>query len=344
MRILFRQWMIALFLCLFLVVLVLGLTFFLFPLENWSLLWEKRLFNVSFLLVIGICVLIISITIGMVSSQLWRQHIHYVERQLEQLLHGQVLLEEAYKDLNKVEAGFEALDQKQKNQVEHAQRLATERANDREKSLQEVVAQERNRLARDLHDSVSQQLFAASMMMSAINEGKEEMGTSLQHQIQMVEKMIHQSQLEMRALLLHLRPVALKGKSLQTGIKDLLEELMERIPIELDAKIETFSIDKGVEDQLFRIMQEAVSNTLRHAQAESLAITLIKRESFIIMRIADNGKGFDMETVHTGSYGMETMKERAQDLGGELKVVSLPDKGTRIEVKIPSILAEEEMK
>lgn len=344
MRILFRQWMIALFLSVFLVVLVLVLTFILFPPEEWSLLLEMKIFNISYLLIIGICVLMVSITMGIITSQLWRQHIHYVERQLDQLLHGQLLLDETYKDLDKVEAGIKDLDQKQKNQVEHAQKLATDRANDREKSLQEVVAQERNRLARDLHDSVSQQLFAASMMMSAINENREDIDVSLKHQIQMVEKMIHQSQLEMRALLLHLRPVALKGKSLQTGIEDLLQELMDRIPIKLDAKIEPFAIDKGIEDQLFRILQEAVSNTLRHAQAESLAVTLIKRETFIILRIRDNGKGFDLETVHTGSYGMETMKERAQDLGGEFKVISLPDKGTQIEVKIPSIQTEEETK
>src|SRR5699024_7447362 len=153
----------------------------------------------------------------------------------------------------------------------------------------------------------------------------------------MVEKMIQQSQLEMRALLLHLRPVQLKGKHLQEGIDDLIKELMSRLPIELEHQIEQFPIDKGVENQLFRILQEAVSNTLRHAEAKTLKITLIKREGFIIMRIIDDGIGFDMTEINTSSYGLDTMNERSEELGGSFKVVSLPNRGTRIEVKIPTI-------
>src|SRR5699024_9436016 len=121
------------------------------------------------------------------------------------------------------------------------------------------------------------------------------------------------------------------------GIENLITELMSRLPIDLDHQIETFSIDKGVEDQLFRILQEAISNTLRHAEAKALSITLMKREGFIIMRIIDDGKGFEMSDTNTSSYGLDTMKERSEDLGGDFKVVSLPNHGTRIEVKIPAI-------
>ena len=275
---------------------------------------------------------------GIFSGQLWKQHLQYVKRQLEQLIQGQALVEEDYKDLKQVDERVQQLQKKIAAQVEHAQRLATERANEREASLQEIVIQERSRLARELHDSVSQQLFAASMMMSAITEsGNDANNPELQHQISMVEKMIQQSQLEMRALLLHLRPVQLKGKKLQEGIEDLLTELMARLPIKLDYDIEDFLIEKGIEDQLFRILQEAVSNTLRHAEADSLNLTLIKREGFIIMRLIDDGKGFDMDETGTGSYGLDTMMERSEDLGGDFKVVSLPGKGTRIEVKVPVI-------
>src|SRR5699024_3466936 len=221
------------------------------------------------------------------------------------------------------------------------QRLSSERAEEREKSLQEVVVQERNRLARDLHDSVSQQLFAASMMMSAINENTDENDIdmlTLKHQLNMVEKMIQQSQLEMRALLLHLRPAALKGKALHEGINDLITELSERIPLEIKTKIENFAIEKGVEDQLFRILQEAVSNTLRHANATTLEIMLIKRDQMIILRVVDDGVGFQIsDTASSSSYGLGNMEERAYDLGGTMKVVSLPNRGTRLEVQVPLI-------
>jgi NarL family two-component system sensor histidine kinase LiaS len=315
--------------------LVLGVTFLLFPIDDFRLLWQEKLFNLSYLLAIGIFILCMTILLGIITSQLWRSHLQYVRRQLEQLNNDQPFMKEEYKDLQSIDIQLEQLQKKIAQQVEHVQQLATERAEDREKSLQEVVIQERNRLARDLHDSVSQQLFAASMMMSAINESAQINDPALLKQVKMVEKMIHQSQLEMRALLLHLRPVALKGKTLQDGIKDLLTELMNRTPIDLEYHLEDFAIDKGIEDQLFRILQEAVSNTLRHAETTKLEVILIKRDELIIMRVIDHGKGFNMQEVGTGSYGLETMKERTYDLGGNFKMISLPSKGTRIEVKIP---------
>src|SRR5699024_733655 len=243
-------------------------------------------------------------------------------------------------ELEKIRQYMEQIQEKIRVQTENAQRLATERTKDREKSLQEIVVQERNRLARELHDSVSQQLFAASMMMSAINEADPPEDASRNRQLQMVEKMIHQSQLEMRALLLHLRPVALKGKSLKEGTEELLAELTQKVPLEIETKLEEFSIDKGVEDQLFRILQESVSNTFRHAKASTLQVMLIKRDDTIIMRIVDDGIGFDTENVRTSSYGLQNMRERASEIGGTFKVVSLPDEGTRLEVKVPALRKE----
>lgn len=317
--------------------IVLGITFIIFPFDDYKELLEAKLFNINYLYLIGSVILVIGLIKGIINGQMQKQHIRYIERQLRQVYEGQALVEEEYKDLKEINKQMENVQNKITQHIEHAQHVATEQANEREASLQEVVVEERNRLARDLHDAVSQQLFAASMMMSAINEANYDVTPELKHQISMVEKMIQQSQLEMRALLLHLRPVQLKGKHLQEGIKDLISELMSRLPIELEHQIEEFSIDKGVENQLFRILQEAASNTLRHAEASTLKITLIKRDGFIIMRIVDDGKGFDMTEVNTSSYGLDTMKERSEDLGGSFKVVSLPNKGTRIEVKIPSL-------
>src|SRR5699024_9655953 len=196
-------------------------------------------------------------------------------------------------------------------QTEQNQKMATDRAMEREQSLQEIVIQERSKLARELHDSVSQELFAVSMMMSALNETEPPEDENIRKQLQTVEKMINQAQLEMRALLLHLRPVALKGKTLQEGIQDLLNELLQKVPLHIDWNIEPFSVDKGVEDQLFRILQESVSNTLRHAKANTMRVMLVKRDGKIILRINDDGIGFDMEQEKTGSYGLETMRERA---------------------------------
>ena len=107
-------------------------------------------------------------------------------------------------------------------------------------------------------------------------------------------------------------------------------------------KVEDFPVEKGIEDHLFRILQESVSNTLRHAKASLLEILLIKRDGYIILRVSDDGMGFDVEEHRAGSYGLQNMYERAVEVGGHLKIVSLKNKGTRLEVKIP-VMNEGEM-
>ena len=183
------------------------------------------------------------------------------------------------------------------------------------------------------------------MMMSAINETralKDDNDDRETKQLKMVEEMIHQSQLEMRALLLHLRPVALKGKSLQEGVEELLNELSQKVQMNILWKVEHFPLDKGVEDHLFRILQESVSNTLRHAKATSLEVLLIERDDLIILRVVDDGVGFDVEETKAGSYGMQNMYERAVEIGGTIKIISLKNKGTRLEVKIPRMKIRED--
>src|SRR5699024_11244874 len=96
---------------------------------------------------------------------------------------------------------------------------------------------------------------------------------------------------------------ALKRKTLQEGAIELLRELEQKVPIEIDWQIEDFSLDKGVEDHLFRILQESISNTLRHAKATTFHCMLIERDDMIILRVVDNGVGFDVEKVKANSYG-----------------------------------------
>lgn len=305
--------------------------------EDWLSVFEKKIGDVSFLLAAFIIMVTMALVIGIVTGVYWKQRLNRVEKQLMEVARGQKTTTpvEPYKELKTIEQYVQQIQSKINSQAEHAQRLATERANEREQSLQEIVVQERNRLARELHDSVSQQLFAASMMMSAINDTNPE--AEIKKQLVLVEQMIHQSQLEMRALLLHLRPVALKGKSLQEGVEELLVELIQKVPMEIDWKVEPFVVDKGVEDQLFRILQESVSNTLRHAEANSLQVMLVERDQTVILRVVDDGVGFDMQTRKTNSYGLQNMQERALEVGGTFKIVSVPGEGTRTEVKVPNL-------
>ncbi|RDY72068.1 sensor histidine kinase [Halobacillus trueperi] len=318
-------------------ILLLTITFYAFPFGSWGELWEREVFDLPYIFFVLFISLSFGFVVGVIQGWFWRRQLFTIEHRVSELTKGNELAEEevALKEMEQIDLALKQLEEKMTKQTELAQRMVTERAEEREKSLQEVVIQERNRLARELHDSVSQQLFAASMMMSAINETDPDDWQATKKQMQMVERMIHQSQLEMRALLLHLRPVALKDKSLSEGAEELLYELTQKVPMEIEWSVEPLTLEKGIEDQLFRILQESVSNTLRHAKAHSLSVMLIERDHNVILRIVDDGIGFDVEEAKTSSYGLQNMQERAFELGGTLKIVSVKEQGTRLEVKVP---------
>jgi two-component system, NarL family, sensor histidine kinase LiaS len=318
--------------------LLLTAFFFVFPLTDWWRIWEEDIADIPFIVFIPVISIGAGLLFGVFSGFFWRKNLLSIDRILHQLEQGSVVEASNVNGCEEVEAIHKRIERIYRQITEKAkisQRMATEKVEDQEQRIQEIISQERNRLARELHDSVSQQLFAASMMMSAVNEVRSGIDNRETKQLKMVEEMIHQSQLEMRALLLHLRPVALKGKTLKEGIAELLIELSQKVTMEIEWKVEDISLDKGIEDHLFRILQESVSNTLRHSKANKLEVLLIKRDELVIMRVVDDGVGFESEEDKAGSYGMQSMHERAVEVGGTLKIISVKNKGTRLEVKVP---------
>ncbi|MGM9923885.1 MAG: sensor histidine kinase [Bacillus sp. (in: firmicutes)] len=320
----------SLFLCIFLYV---------YPVQTFKELWDKEIMDIPFIVFVPAVGIFIGALTGAVNGYYWQKRLSAISVFISQMELGKPVVITEKKPLQEIADVYDKMTKLQQHvteQIAISQKLANERAEIQEKRIQEIVSQERNRLARELHDSVSQQLFAASMLMSAINESpfQEEQKAK---QLKLVEEMIHQSQLEMRALLLHLRPVPLKGKSLKEGIEELLVELIQKVPMKITWKVEEVQLDKGVEDQLFRILQESVSNTLRHSKAATLEVHLVEREDTIIMIVSDDGVGFKVEESKAGSYGLQNMHERALEVGGTLKIVSVLNKGTRLEVKVPVI-------
>lgn len=202
---------------------------------------------------------------------------------------------------------------------------------------EQIVEEERHRIARELHDSVSQQLFAAMMMLSAINQHvlNLKMDEAVTKQLGLIEKIINEAQSEMRALLLHLRPIKLEGKTLKQGIELLLEELKTKTTIQLTWNVQDLYLNSTIEDHLFRIIQEVLSNTLRHAKAEHVEVYVTKNQEFILVKIIDDGIGFDTSIKKPGNYGLRNIRERILSMGGVIHILSFPEKGTRVEIKIP---------
>lgn len=340
MNIMTRQILSAVGVAILISVLVPAFVFFIFPLNDWGQLWNREVMHLPFAIFLLSIVLGLGLLYGILSGMFWNRCLKDIDEQLYLLEQGRAPKQSSacsIQEFDSIAKRIEQVHKQMNEQIKLSQRMANEKAVDQEKQIQEVISQERNRLARELHDSVSQQLFAASMLMSAITESKAEVESSERKQLKLVEGMIHQSQLEMRALLLHLRPVALHDKTLQEGIQELLVELTQKVPMEITWKLETTTLDKGMEDHLFRIVQESVSNTLRHAKAKSLEILLMKRDDLLILRVTDDGVGFTVDESKTGSYGLQNMYERAVEIGGKLKIVSVPNQGTQLEVKIPNM-------
>lgn len=269
-----------------------------------------------------------------------------LKQRLEQLREAMLLLEKGQfsravpvpgeDELGRLAEQLGRIGKKWEEQVTSLQRLSTHNAQLAEQARYSAIAEERQRLARELHDAVSQQLFAISMTATAVGRTLEKNMAKARRQIALIEEMASVAQSEMRALLMHLRPIHLEGKRLSQGVVELLRELQAKVPLDISWELdEDIALPKGIEDHLFRIVQEAISNTLRHAKASRMELSLSRRADSVRLLIYDDGIGFALnDTKHT-SYGLVSMRERVNEVGGFLHLVTAPGKGTRIDIRVP---------
>lgn len=232
---------------------------------------------------------------------------------------------------------FNEMASRLENQVGALQKLAEENEQLLQDARVTAVSEERQRIARDLHDAVSQQLFAISMLAataSKIATSKPEQAANLIHEI---SQSANRAQSEMRALLLQLRPLTLQNESLPQALISLASELESKQTIKCNLDLDELNLPKNIENQLFRIAQEALSNVLRHAEARQVNINLksSKSRNRILLTIEDDGKGFALESVPQSSIGMRSIKERATLLGGTAHWITVPNQGTKVEIRIP---------
>lgn len=208
---------------------------------------------------------------------------------------------------------------------------------------QEIVKQERKRIARDLHDTVSQDLFAASMVLSGIAQNVSQLDVDqVGSQLLAVEEMLQHAQNDLRILLLHLRPVELENKTLSEGFRMILKELTDKSDIEVVYHESILTLPKKIEDNIFRIGQEFISNTLKHSQASRLEVYLNQTENELQLKMIDNGIGFDMDSVYDLSYGLKNIEDRVEDLAGNLQLLSQPSKGVAMDIRLPLVNQSED--
>ena len=203
-------------------------------------------------------------------------------------------------------------------------------------SSQEIVKKERKRIARDLHDTVSQELFASSMILSGVSHNLDQLEKKqLQTQLLAIEDMLNNAQNDLRVLLLHLRPTELEGKTLSEGLAMILRELTDKSNIEIVYKEDIGELPKTIESNFFRIAQEFISNTLKHAKASRLEVYLYQTSSKVQLKMIDDGIGFDMDVVRDLSYGLNNIEDRVNDLAGTVKFLSAENKGVVMDIHVP---------
>ncbi len=210
-------------------------------------------------------------------------------------------------------------------------RMMLENIKLRERIEQTAVRQERRRLARDLHDSVTQSLhslvLASDTAVNRLSQGRiERLRESLNH----IAESARQALKDMRLLLYELRLVKLEEIHLDEAIRTRLESVEQRAGIQVDF-ITDPDIDwpPGWQGESYAVVMEALNNSLKYARATALRVRIIKIESDIEICIEDNGVGFDPD-IRTGGIGLISMKERVDHLGGELEIRPNPGSGTRV--------------
>lgn len=203
-----------------------------------------------------------------------------------------------------------------------------------EQREQAAVAAERERLARDLHDAVTQSLFSVSAIAEALPSIWERDQEAARAGLRELRQLTLGVLAEMRTLLLELRPSALVEQKLDVLIRQLAEAMAGRTRIPITAQITgDCAVPIEVRIALYRIAQEALNNIVKHARASQAMIDLHCQPAYARLRISDDGRGFDSNGTQAGQLGLDIMRERAQGIGADLQIESEPGMGTAVLVE-----------
>ncbi len=198
--------------------------------------------------------------------------------------------------------------------------------------------EERNLIASELHDTVGQALTALKIDLFILEKYLPQDQKNISDKMQSMNVLLDHTIEAIRKIYSELRPTLLELTGLEEAIEDHLDRFQDQTGIEsdLEIKMEGFELEKSHSIALFRILQEALNNVKWHSQATYVRVGLVKNLNHLYMTVKDNGVGIRAEEVgDSTSFGLIGMKERADFLGGELEIESVPKKGTTIKITIP---------
>lgn len=248
-------------------------------------------------------------------------------------LHGQVI---GFLNLeSRTPAFFTAAPDKWLRAFTDSAAIAIRNAQLYERAQDAAVWEERQAIARELHDAVSQTLFSANMIADALPYMWEQHADNVPNRLQELRQLTYHAMAELRTMLLELRPQTL----IDTNFSDLLEQLVQaygrrtstEMRLDTDER-QPVDLPIDVKVTLYRIAQEAVNNIVQHAEASDAQICVEAFDQGVALRISDNGRGFEIDRSYPGHHGLCIMRERAEKIGAELEISSVLQVGTTIQV------------
>ena len=219
-------------------------------------------------------------------------------------------------------------------------------------AVAEAVGKERLRFARELHDSVTQELFSMTLHARTTLKNLDRVGTlpddPLRQQVKILSDLAQAALAEMRMLIFELRPGALAEEGLVSAVRKLAASVSarEEIAIDVDAPPDRLLLENSTEEHLYRLVQEALNNVVKHADAQHAVVRMdvVAGGTKLAVAIHDDGKGFDPTIPHPGHMGLETMAARARELGGDYAIRTAPGEGTTVRITIPLAPAADEQR
>jgi signal transduction histidine kinase len=220
-------------------------------------------------------------------------------------------------------------------QVAHQMKIISE------KLRGEAVSAERNRMARDLHDTLEQQLAGVALQLDGAEETIREDPVAASEAVVLARRMLRHTRLEARRSVWDLRSQVLEKQGLPAALRALAESAAGRVGLETTVQVagESCDLPAGVEFQLLRVAQEALANAIKHSGAKRVVISLEYSPEATRLRISDDGEGFAAGALtHTNDkhFGVLGMQERAARIGAELSIVGTPGAGCVVTLCLPA--------
>jgi signal transduction histidine kinase len=215
-----------------------------------------------------------------------------------------------------------------------AEQLTESRRRENERAMEE-----RRRIARELHDSVSQALFSSVLHTRAAQKAlddERDAGPGLKRSLRTIDELTRRAQSEMRRFIFEWGPEGIDEGLVPAFVRHAASLGDGPVGVRVEGPDRPLPLTRATESQLFGIAREALANSLKHAEATAAVVRISATPAHVVLEIVDDGCGFDLDATRTGHFGLESMRTRADDIGAELYIISAPGRGTVVRVEAPA--------